>query len=114
MKTKFRIGLFLLLIVSLYLVYGSINSANENKKICENAIEKESVPADSHTLQKDCYYLCNKNGYVVVYLSDKKTPYEYTDILVSDLPNDLAAEIKNGKYIKNLEELYGFLENYSS
>ena len=54
------------------------------------------------------------NGYIVVYLSDKETPYEYTDIRYDDLPAVLRQEIRNGKYIADLEELYGFLENYSS
>lgn len=114
MKTKFRIGLFLLLIVIMYLVYSSFNKTNVNPDINHAAAKEESVPADSNTLNKDCYFLYDKNGYVVVYLSDRKTPYEYTDILVSELPANLRIELRNGKYIENLEELYGFLENYSS
>ncbi|MBR4999103.1 MAG: hypothetical protein IKY10_04400 [Clostridia bacterium] len=47
-------------------------------------------------------------------MSDRETVYEYTDILVSELPYVLQNEIKNGKYIENMQELYGFLENYSS
>ena len=54
------------------------------------------------------------NGYIVVYLSDKKTPYEYTDILYDQLPERLRDEIRNGKYVEGQKELYGFLENYSS
>ena len=54
------------------------------------------------------------NGYVVVYLSDKKTAYEYTDILYDVLPATIREEIRNGKYMESTEELYGFLENYSS
>lgn len=54
------------------------------------------------------------NGYVVVYLSDKKTPYEYTDIKYDDLPAELRDEIRNGKYVEDAKSLYGFLENYSS
>ena len=60
------------------------------------------------------YYLKELNGYVVVYLSDKKTVYEYTDISLEDLPENLQKEIQNGKYIETSESLYGFLENYSS
>ena len=65
-------------------------------------------------MKEDCYYLKNVNGYVVVFLSDKKTAYEYTDILCEELPESVREEIANGKYIENQEELYGFLENYSS
>lgn len=55
------------------------------------------------------------NGYVVVYLSDKmKLPLNITDIPYDELPALLREEIRNGKYIESTEELYGFLENYSS
>ena len=33
-------------------------------------------------MKEDCYYLMEVNGYVVVYLSDKVTPYEYTAIVL--------------------------------
>ena len=54
------------------------------------------------------------NGYIVVYLSDKSTPYEYTSIRFDELPERLQKEIRNGKYVESAEALYGFLENYSS
>lgn len=73
-----------------------------------------SVAADGQALKEDCYYLMEVNGYVVVYLSDKKTPYEYTDIKYDDLPAELRDEIRNGKYVEDAKSLYGFLENYSS
>ena len=44
----------------------------------------------------------------------KKTVYEYTDISLEGLPENLQKEIQNGKYIETSENLYGFLENYSS
>ena len=73
-----------------------------------------TVSADGQALKEDCYYLMEVNGYVVVYLSDKKTAYEYTDILYDELPATIREEIRNGKYMESTEELYGFLENYSS
>ena len=78
------------------------------------ATDISSVTTGSQASKNDCYYLMEVNGYIVVYLSDKKTPYEYTDIHYDELPDFLRQEIRNGKYIKNTEELYGFLENYSS
>ena len=85
-------------------------AAEEVKK----AQDEETVTADGHALKEDCYYLKNVNGYVVVFLSDKKTAYEYTDILCEELPETVQEELVNGKYIENQEDLYGFLENYSS
>ena len=73
-----------------------------------------SIAADGQALKEDCYYLKSLNGYVVVYLNDKKTVYEYTDIPLDGLPETLQQEIHNGKYVETSAALYGFLENYSS
>ena len=51
---------------------------------------------------------------LAVYLQDGQTLYEYTDISVQELPEELQEEIISGKRIETTEELYGFLENYSS
>ena len=40
--------------------------------------------------------------------------YEYTDVIMEVLPEDVQKEVQHGKYIKNEEELYNFLENYTS
>lgn len=86
----------------------------EAAKEMEKFQSEETVTADGHALKEDCFYLKNVNGYVVVFLSDKKTAYEYTDILCEELPENIRQELTNGKYIEDQEELYGFLENYSS
>ena len=83
----------------------------------EARLKKETeitIPTEGEALKEDCYYLMEVNGYIVVYQSDKKTPYEYTDILYDELPEKIRSEIRNGKYIQNIQELYSFLENYSS
>lgn len=64
--------------------------------------------------EQQSYYLTVLNGYVVVFLSDRQTLFEYTDIPLTDLPTDLQDELKKGKMITGEEKLYGFLENYSS
>lgn len=60
------------------------------------------------------FYLKESEGYVMVYEGDRETLYEPTSILVSLLPENLRMEIVKGKYLKSQEELYSFLENYSS
>ena len=45
-------------------------------------------------MKEDCYYLMEVNGYVVVYLSDKVTPYEYTAIAYDELPPTVRAEVR--------------------
>ena len=136
MRNKLGIGFFGVMIVALMLVTGayqlSYQRAKEQMEVKMQAAQETraegsqkedassvnpdpaSVAADGQALKEDCYYLMEVNGYVVVYLSDKKTPYEYTDIKYDDLPAELRDEIRNGKYVEDAKSLYGFLENYSS
>lgn len=129
MRTKYSIGFFAVMIIALTLVTGayqlSYRQAKERSemKVAEEtkpqepvvtAQEPATVAADGQALKEDCYYLMEVNGYVVVYLSDKKTPYEYTDIKCDGLPCEMQEEIRNGKYMEDAKTLYGFLENYSS
>lgn len=60
------------------------------------------------------YYIAVFDNEVVVYYSDKKTVYEYTGISVKNLPEIELRKLNYGIYVKNQEELYGILENYSS
>ena len=78
------------------------------------AVTTEGDAVKGYAATEDAYYLMEVNGYVVVFLSDKKTAYDYTSIEVSSLPATLQNEIKNGKYIESTELLYSFLENYTS
>ena len=60
------------------------------------------------------FYLRVFNNEVYVYLEDLKTVYIETGILLNELPFDLQQKILNTLYIEKEEELYEFLETYSS
>lgn len=60
------------------------------------------------------YYLMACDGMVCVYQEDMTTLYLATGIMLDQLPDDVRQEILDKKYIKNEEELYNFLESYSS
>ena len=111
-------GLSVLLLVSgaYQLSYHAVEERAEEEKVQDIEVQdsEESVATEGEAMKNFCYYLLEKNGYVVVYLSDKETIYEYTSIDVETLPVTVQNEVKNGKYIEDIEELYGFLENYSS
>lgn len=62
----------------------------------------------------DNFYICVEENYVVVYLEDKETVYMQTDILLETLPENLQYQIMNYMYVKGEEDLYHFLESYSS
>lgn len=129
MKNKYGIGFFVVMILAVLLITCayqlSFQKAKEKAEAQSQQKEQEaeeqqaqeneeSISADGAALKEDCYYLMEVNGYIVVYLSDKKTPYEYTDISYDELPDALREEIRNGKYVEGEAQLYGFLENYSS
>ena len=111
MSKKYNIGILIIAIIIIYLISDYLIT---NKNTPQNNVKAEEKVVSVNTFDADSYYLFEVNGYIVVYLNDKKTPYEYTDIRFEELPEDLRNEIRNGKYLKNTEELYGFLENYTS
>lgn len=125
MGNKYGIGFFTAAIIAVLVITCAYQlsfqkakeSAKKRAEKQQEAVMEEAgsaVKADGSALKEGCYYLMEVNGYVVVYLSDRKTAYEYTDILYDELPAVVRDEIRNGKYIESTEELYGFLENYSS
>lgn len=63
---------------------------------------------------RDAYYICDSNGEIVVYYSDRETVYEYTGIKTKDLSDDEKVKLAIGYYVNNDEELYALLESYSS
>lgn len=73
-------------------------------------LRKISTPAGT----RYNYYLTEENGCVTVYYIDKRTVFEYTNIIVDMLPEDIQEQVKNGKYVKDEDALYDFLETYTS
>lgn len=60
------------------------------------------------------YYLMVQDGKIVVMEEDKQTVYLTTDIYAEALSDVLRQELIQGKFIYDIEELYGFLESYTS
>lgn len=60
------------------------------------------------------FYLMVADHFIVVYEEDRSTLYMNTDILLERLPDALQREIMGGKFVASEEELYLFLESYSS
>lgn len=60
------------------------------------------------------FYVVAINDLIVVYLEDRQTIYQYTNIRLSQLPEKLQQEIIGVMHIADEERLYDFLENYTS
>ena len=55
-----------------------------------------------------------ENDYITVYTKKDSQVYEYTNIPLDALPEEMKREVLLGKTLKGEDELYSFLENYSS
>lgn len=80
------------------------------------AFSKDRVAVCKYYKEKEPqgFYLMVADHFIVVYEEDRSTLYMNTDILLERLPDSLQREIMEGKYMAGEEELYLFLESYSS
>lgn len=60
------------------------------------------------------YYMVIMNNSIVVYYSDKQTVFEYTGISADELAEEDRAGLLYGVWVKDEDELYSILENYTS
>ena len=125
MKKKYMIGFFAVIFIFSVLLTAGYQISYDHVTRQQAALDHEvtdtrSITAEGAAVEgngedsEEGYYLCEMQGFVTVYLSDRQTIYELTEIPLSDLPEEVRQEIAAGKYIPTQEELYGFLENYSS
>ena len=121
-KIEVIIAIFLIVVFGISLIYTRIveRQAEEEPRLKQEIMksvkeeEEDVVAAEGDVSKVEVFYHMDLNGFVAVYRSDKETIYEYTNIVVEDMPEDIRQEIKEGKEIRTVEKLYGFLENYSS
>lgn len=108
MKRKYSIAIsiFLVLFVVLLVMVYRYSYLKALDKISESEVE--------NTETELCYYIKNTDGYVTVYESDGQTVYEYTSILVEELPEKIKTQLQTGIKVSTPSQVYGFLENYSS
>lgn len=98
------------------------NMSEEDKEKGLISYELTSFSKDEVVLRKTYYkeaptaqfYLDVQMGRIVVYQTADDSLYAYTEVKFNNLPESLRREILAGKYIETIEELYHFLESYSS
>jgi hypothetical protein len=93
-----------------------LSAFSNERVVVVKTYERAEETANETTENKmpDGYYLLANNGFVYVYKGDMETLCMTTEILLNQLPEDVRQEILDKKYVKNEEELYNFLESYSS
>ena len=84
----------------------------------EEDLKTDSLKTDAvesmNTLSPDKYYLKKNGSFLSVYKGTSDSVYFDTNLKADSLPEELQKEAENGIEFDNLEEVYGFLENYSS
>lgn len=63
--------------------------------------------------RKELYYLLYNRERVEIYTGDGNL-YDYADVRTELLPEEVFSELKQGMYIRGDEDLYDFLQAYSS
>lgn len=119
MKKKYGIG-FLIGTIVLTLISVCAFQLSYDRSL-RRMEAQQKMPEQEHIIQtegevkkEEGYIIKEKDGFVIVYLSDEETVYEYTTIEVQYLPAEVQQELKKGKKVTNVKQVYGFLENYSS
>lgn len=82
-----------------------------------NSFSRQQIQIQKNYLQNEekmHYYIVSKDNKLVVYYDDLETVYITTDIRTDSLPENVQLEILQMKYFETEEELYNFLESYSS
>ncbi len=75
----------------------------------ETRIDKAEKPY----LSEHSYYIKSKSGNVIIYNKDHSV-YEFTDLDTEYLPDEVENQLIQGIYFEDQEDLYEFLETYSS
>ena len=96
-----------------YLWNASLETAPGKKQEKSKSKQEEMKETASSETPYE-YVIVNDNGYLTVYQKDLKTVYFQTDIPYAELHTELQKKIDQGYLIQDAEELYDFLENYSS
>lgn len=102
-----------------YMYYAAFykEDVGKNKQIHQvqsTVTEASTKVSVTTTEQKITYGLKIKDGTLVVINNHTKEVFEYTDMKKEDLPEDVLEMLRNKTVFEDQEEVYHFLESYSS
>ena len=115
--------IFLLLVMVVYLLFTQQDTGEKEQDL---AAATEEMPAETDTekelkttesldvYESYAYVIKQKDGILVVYQSDGITEFFETNIRIRDLNEDMVKKLENGIRFSDDQELYAFLESYSS
>ncbi len=87
--------------------------AVDSVDMVETISKKENTETEETTEESYHFLVSDLNGYVAVF-TEKGSLYEFTDIRMDQLENDMKKRIENGIKFQKAKELFTFLESCSS
>ena len=117
MKRQMSISIFLaILVIALTWIYikyrNDIRQENlQTEQIQQNNEENSISISQEYTTYK--FYIKEEDGRLVVYDINQQL-YAQTAIEIYTLPDEILEELETGIFFQTEEELYDFLESYSS
>lgn len=106
-KISYGIGLFSIVFLLIFGFYMSYRHAF----LQEQETKPETIEAENP--MHSSYHIAIEDEKVVVLLDDGSV-YETTDIPAGMLPESIRSRIQKGYVLESKQELYSFLENFSS
>ena len=93
-----------------------VREETEKENILASAPEPDTEQAVTSSAEEEpyLYILFAEDGRLSVYLADGKTVYLDTGISAESLPEERRIQLENGIRFRTEEELFSFLESYSS
>ena len=101
-----------------YMLNPSVNDKAHGLIACELVeFTKQSVTIRKTYSAKNLpqrYYIVAEKGVLVIYLDNGRTLYDRTDIRLTQLPQSVQEKVMNKMRVDSAEELYDFLETFTS
>lgn len=77
------------------------------------AANQEKVSHETVTAAEE-YYLVSEDGFLLVFLKDRKTICLYTHIPIMDFPEKERTRLMEGIWFESMMEVFNYLESYTS
>lgn len=85
-----------------------------SEELSSSGTQDEMVEVSDGYVSDERFLVKEEDGYLVIYDRVAMQRYDETTIQLDDLPERLREKVIEGLYFTDEEELYAFLENYSS
>ena len=117
MKRQISISILLaILVIALTWLY--IRFYNDTQLHDNGVLTKENTQENSREISQEyvafAYYIKDDHGRLVVYEAETQQIYAQTGIETDTLPLEIQSNLSTGIFFQSEEDLYNFLESYSS